>query len=92
MTALILPAFFFMVMILASWLVWRHYRKMYARWKCRRDCISRIEAGVWQHTKARQLAWMKAWDEAEQQAVASREVYADVSRPRSHRIRPDGSA
>lgn len=87
-----MTAIFFIVLVLAFWLSWRRYRKMYAQWKCRRDCISRIEAGIRQHAKARQLAWMKAWDETEQQAVASREVYADLSRPRSHRIRPDGTA
>lgn len=92
MTALILTEIFFIVLVFACWLLWRRYRRVYAQWKCRRDCISRIEAGVRQHAKARQLAWMKAWDETEQHSVASREVYADLSRPRSHRIRPDGSA
>lgn len=92
MTAFIFPAFYFMVLVLACWLVWRRYRKVYTQWQCRRDGISLIEAEVKQRARAHQMAWIKAWDEAEQLAVASREVYADLSRPRSHRIRPDGSA
>lgn len=86
-----MTAIWFVLLLIMSALAWRRCRKMYTHWQCRRDCINAIEAEVKRHAQARQMAWIEAWEAAEQQADASHAVYEIFRRPRLFRPRLYGS-